>query len=52
MITGGPPGIAGYAAARPEVRPRFAYWPTLVPKRLVAARTIVRTAAEWKECET
>lgn len=35
LITSGPPGIAGYASGRPEVRPRFSYWPTLVPKALV-----------------
>lgn len=35
LITSGPPGIAGYASGRPDVRPRFSYWPTLVPKSLV-----------------
>ena len=32
LITSGPAGLAGYAAGRPQVRPVFAYWPTLVPK--------------------
>ena len=47
LITSGPAGLAGYAAGRPQVRPVFAYWPTLVPKTLVEARTEVRTAEEW-----
>ncbi len=37
LITSGPAGLAGYAAGRPQVRPVFAYWPTLVPKSLVHA---------------
>lgn len=49
LITSGPAGLAGYAAGRPQVRPVFAYWPTLVPKSLVEARTEVRTAEEWTE---
>jgi len=47
LITSGPPGLAGYAAGRPSVRPVFAYWPTLVPRELVSPRFEVRTAAEW-----
>jgi hypothetical protein len=47
LITSGPPGLAGYAAGRPAVRPVFAYWPTLVPKDLVAARCEVRPAGRW-----
>ena len=38
LITSGPPGLAGYAVGRPQVRPVFAYWPTLVPKRCVEAK--------------
>jgi hypothetical protein len=38
LITSGPPGIAGYASGRPDVRPRFSYWPTLLPKSLVTPR--------------
>ncbi len=49
LITGGPAGLAGYASGRPQVRPVFAYWPTLVPKRMVQARTEVRTAREWAQ---
>jgi hypothetical protein len=47
LITSGPAGLAGYAAGRPQVRPVFAYWPTLVPKSLVEPRVEVRTAKEW-----
>jgi hypothetical protein len=47
LITSGPPGLAGYATGRGAVRPVFAYWPTLVPKSLVAPRVTVRPAREW-----
>jgi hypothetical protein len=47
LITSGPAGLAGYAAGRPQVRPVFAYWPTLIPKSLVRPRVEVRTAKEW-----
>lgn len=49
LICNGPPGLAGYATGRASVRPVFAYWPTLVPKELVAARVEVRTAGEWSQ---
>jgi len=48
LITGGPPGIAGYANGRATVRPVFAYWPTLVPKQLVSTKVEVRPTHEWK----
>jgi Acyclic terpene utilisation family protein AtuA len=47
LVTSGPPGIAGYAAGRPQVRPEFAYWPTLVPKEMVKPVVEVRRAEEW-----
>ena len=47
LITSGPAGLAGYASGRPEVRPVFAYWPTLVPKRLVEPRVKVQPVSEW-----
>jgi hypothetical protein len=47
LITSGPPGIAGYATGRPQVRQVFAYWPTLVPRELAPARVEVRTVREW-----
>jgi len=48
LITSGPPGLAGYAAGRPEVRPILAYWPTLIPKNLVQPQVVVRAAKEMK----
>jgi len=47
LITSGPAGLAGYAAGRPQVRPVFAYWPTLVPRSMVAAHVEVRSANDW-----
>ncbi len=49
LITSGPPGLAGYAVGRPQVRPMFAYWPTLVPRDLVQPVVDVRPAREWIE---
>ena len=46
LATSGPPGLAGYTQARGEVRPVFAYWPTLVPRNLVTPTVDVRTAKE------
>lgn len=47
LITNGPAGLAGYAAGRPNVRPVYAYWPTLIPKELVQSVVAVRSAKEW-----
>jgi hypothetical protein len=47
LATAGPAGLAGYTQARGEVRPVFAYWPTLVPRALVAPQTAVRSANHW-----
>jgi hypothetical protein len=47
LITSGPAGLAGYASGRPDVRTVFAYWPTLVPKRLVEPRVKVQPVREW-----
>jgi hypothetical protein len=47
LITSGPAGLAGYAGGRPEVRPVYAYWPTLVPKSLVQPSVQVRPAKAW-----
>jgi hypothetical protein len=51
LITSGPPGIAGYASGRPQVRPAFGYWPTLVPRELAVPQVEVRTAREWMAAE-
>jgi hypothetical protein len=47
LITSGPAGLAGYAAGRPEVRPVFAYWPTLVPRELATPQVRVAPAGVW-----
>ena len=47
LITSGPAGLAGYSSGRPDVRPVFAYWPTLVPKRLVEPQVKVQPVREW-----
>lgn len=47
LITSGPAGLAGYAAGRPQVRPVYAYWPTLIPRELVAPESILKSAQEW-----
>jgi hypothetical protein len=51
LITSGPPGLAGYAAGRPPVRPVYAYWPTLVPKKFVASQVSVRVASALSSLE-
>lgn len=47
LITSGPSGLAGYAAGRPSIRPVLAYWPTLVPKAVMAPVIDVRSASDW-----
>ncbi|MDX1964515.1 MAG: acyclic terpene utilization AtuA family protein [Pirellulales bacterium] len=47
LITSGPAGLAGYAAGKPEVRPCYAYWPTLVPKDLCTPTIEVKSASQW-----
>jgi hypothetical protein len=48
LATSGPAGLAGYASGRPQVRPVFAYWPTLVPKTHVLPQVQVKTADAWQ----
>lgn len=47
LITAGPPGLAGYATGRPEVRPAFGYWSALIPEERVKAIVDVRPARGW-----
>jgi hypothetical protein len=35
LVTAGPPGTTGYTTGRPSVREVFAYWPSLVDRRVV-----------------
>jgi hypothetical protein len=46
LATSGPAGLAGYTQARGEVRPVFAYWPTLVPRSLVEPCVESKSAGE------
>jgi hypothetical protein len=41
LVTSGPPGVTGYTTGRPAVREVFAYWPALVPKRLLTPQVRV-----------
>lgn len=47
LATAGPAGLAGYAAGKAQVRPVYAYWPTLIPRELAVPIVEVRTAREW-----
>lgn len=47
LITSGPAGLAGYAAGRPQIRPVYAYWPTLIPRDLVAPQANLKSAKDW-----
>lgn len=47
LITSGPAGLAGYAAGRPQIRPVYAYWPTLIPRELVTPESVIKTARDW-----
>jgi hypothetical protein len=49
LVTSGPPGIAGYASGRPEVRPAFGYFPTLVPRNLLEPQVEILPAREWSD---
>jgi len=46
LATSGPAGLAGYTQARGEVRPVFAYWPTLVPRELMVPNVAIGSAKE------
>lgn len=47
LATSGPAGLAGYTQARGEVRPVFAYWPTLVPRERLQPCVDTRSARDW-----
>lgn len=46
VITNGPSGITGFAGGRPKPQEIIAYWPALIPKRLVKTTVAVETARE------
>jgi hypothetical protein len=41
LVTSGPPGVTGYTVGRSPVREVFAYWPALVPRRLVTPEVTI-----------
>jgi hypothetical protein len=47
LATSGPPGLAGYAALRPTVRPVYAYWPTSICRDRLRPEVLVRPARQW-----
>lgn len=44
LILNGPPSVTGFAGGRPKVEEIVAYWPALVPKRVVHPRVEMLTA--------
>ena len=36
LVLTGPPNVTGFAGGRPRVQEIVAYWPALIPKRLVS----------------
>ncbi len=47
LVTSGPPGITGYAGAKPHVRPVFQFWPTQVARDHIPISVEVKTVKEW-----
>ncbi len=41
LVTGGPPGITGFAAGRPTPSPIVGYWPALIDKKKISTSVIV-----------
>jgi hypothetical protein len=41
LVTSGPPGVTGFAGGRPKAAEVLGYWPTLIPKGLVAPHVVV-----------
>ena len=41
VITNGPPGVTGFAGGRPKSQEIIAYWPALIPKKLVQTKVSV-----------
>ena len=43
LILTGPPGVTGFAGGRPKPSEVVAYWPALIPKKLVQPEIIVKS---------
>ena len=41
LVTGGPPGITGFAAGRPSATEIVGYWPALIDKKKIATNVVV-----------
>jgi len=41
LVTSGPPGVTGFAGGRPKATEALGFWPTLIPKELVAPEVVV-----------
>ncbi len=41
LVTGGPPGITGFAAGRPTPSPIVGYWPALIDKKKISTNVVV-----------
>ena len=48
VITNGPPGITGFAGGRPKSQPIVAYWPALIPKKLIKTKVSLITTYTTK----
>jgi hypothetical protein len=44
LVTAGAPGVTGFAGGRPKPQEIIAFWPALVPKRLIRTRVRVEEA--------
>ena len=41
VITSGPPGITGFSGGRPKAQEIIAYWPSLMPKKMIKTKVSV-----------
>jgi hypothetical protein len=48
LLASGPPGLMPLVLEDPPVRPRFAFWPTQLPRALIEPVVEVRPARSWK----
>ncbi|MBW3540966.1 MAG: DUF1446 domain-containing protein [Planctomycetes bacterium] len=47
LVTSGPPGVTGYAGARPKPRRVLAYWPTTIARERIETHVTVLPATDW-----
>ena len=46
LVLTGPPSVTGFAGGRPRPSEVIAYWPALIPKRVVTPEVIVASVGE------